>query len=86
MAAWIQTAWLILNNRGKPVVTSTPNQDNPLMDVVSEQGLLLLGIDVWGHAYYLKYQTKPSGYLDVFWSIPDWKATEDKYKVALSNI
>lgn len=65
-------AWLIEQN-GKLVVTSTPNQDNPLMDVADEQGKVLLGLDVWEHAYYLKFQNKRPDYISAFWNLVDWK-------------
>ncbi|AGH94563.1 superoxide dismutase [Pseudobdellovibrio exovorus] len=66
-------AWLIRNAEGKLEVTATPNQDNPLMDVASKRGTPILGIDVWEHAYYLKYQNKRAEYLKNFWEIINWK-------------
>jgi Fe-Mn family superoxide dismutase len=64
-------AWLI-NQGGKLVVASTPNQDNPLMDIAEVKGTPILGLDVWEHAYYLKYQNKRPDYINAFWSIVDW--------------
>ena len=64
-------AWLVLQNN-KLVVSSTPNQDNPLMDVAEVQGLPILGIDVWEHAYYLKYQNRRPDYVDAFWNLINW--------------
>ena len=74
-------AWLIVNN-GKLEVTSTPNQDNPLMDVAETKGTPLLGADVWEHAYYLKYQNKRAEYLNAFWNVVDWKKVADRYDAA----
>ncbi len=66
-------AWLIRNGSGKLEVTSTPNQDNPLMDVAAVKGTPILGVDVWEHAYYLKYQNKRADYLKNFWKVVNWK-------------
>lgn len=80
-------AWLSVDNKGGLVVTATPNQDNPLMDVVSTDRMLpILGVDVWEHAYYLKYQNKRADYLDAFWSVLDWTAVEKNYLQAISDI
>jgi Fe-Mn family superoxide dismutase len=59
---------------------STPNQDNPLMDVVKGGGYPLLGLDVWEHAYYLKYQNKRDEYIQNFWDAVNWKFVNDLYK------
>lgn len=65
-------AWLIRNNEGKLIVGSTPNQDNPLMDVSELRGKPVLGVDVWEHAYYLKYQNKRGDYLSNWWNVINW--------------
>jgi Fe-Mn family superoxide dismutase len=67
-------AWLLKNADGKLTVSSTPNQDNPLMDVAEVKGSPLLGIDVWEHAYYLKYQNRRPEYIEAFWNVIDWSA------------
>ena len=72
-------AWLI-NQDGKLAVSSTPNQDNPLMDVAEAKGTPLLGCDVWEHAYYLKYQNKRADYLNAFWNVVNWKKVAERYK------
>lgn len=75
-------AWLLVAD-GKLVVSSTPNQDNPLMDVAEVKGHPILGIDVWEHAYYLKYQNKRPDYLKAIWSVINWEAVNARYKAAL---
>jgi superoxide dismutase, Fe-Mn family len=72
-------AWLVLQNN-KLVVSSTPNQDNPLMDVADVQGIPILGVDVWEHAYYLKYQNKRADYVDAFWSLINWDEVTRRFK------
>lgn len=71
-------AWLIVKD-GKLEVTSTPNQDNPLMDVAEVKGTPILGVDVWEHAYYLKYQNKRADYLNAFWNVVNWKKVEEHF-------
>ena len=71
-------AWLILNN-GKLEISSTPNQDNPLMDVAEVKGTPLLGVDVWEHAYYLKYQNRRAEYLGVFWNVVNWNKVNERF-------
>jgi len=69
-------AWLIVKD-GKLEISSTPNQDNPLMDVAEVKGHPILGVDVWEHAYYLKYQNKRADYLNAFWNVVNWKKVEE---------
>jgi superoxide dismutase, Fe-Mn family len=71
-------AWLVVKD-GKLSVLSTPNQDSPLMD---GSGTPILGVDVWEHAYYLKYQNKRPAYLDAFWNVVNWDAVSKKYAAA----
>ncbi|RYD97469.1 MAG: superoxide dismutase [Sphingobacteriales bacterium] len=75
-------AWLIVKD-GKLDVTSTPNQDNPLMDVAEIKGTPVLGIDVWEHAYYLKYQNKRPDYLSAIWNVINWEEVSKRYDAAL---
>jgi len=74
-------AWLIVRD-GKLEVTSTPNQDNPLMDVAEVKGAPILGVDVWEHAYYLKYQNKRGDYLAAFWKVVNWEKVAGHYSKA----
>jgi Fe-Mn family superoxide dismutase len=71
-------AWLIVKD-GKLEVTSTPNQDNPLMDVADVKGNPILGIDVWEHAYYLKYQNKRPDYLKAIWNVINWSKVAEHF-------
>ena len=73
-------AWLIVKEDGSLAITSTPNQDNPLMDVAEVKGTPILGLDVWEHAYYLKFQNKRPDYIDTFWNLVDWNGAEARYK------
>lgn len=75
-------AWLIVKD-GKLEVCSTPNQDNPLMDVAETKGHPIFGIDVWEHAYYLKYQNKRPDYLAAIWNVVNWDEVLMRYKAAL---
>jgi Fe-Mn family superoxide dismutase len=73
-------AWLSVDSNGKLFVSSTPNQDNPLMDVVEKRGKPLLCLDVWEHAYYLQYQNKRADYVDNFWTIVNWDTVSKRYE------
>ncbi len=75
-------AWLIVKE-GKLEICSTPNQDNPLMDVAEVKGTPILGADVWEHAYYLKYQNRRADYLSAFWNVVNWKVVEERMNAAL---
>lgn len=70
-------AWLIVKD-GKLEICSTPNQDNPLMDIAEVKGTPILGVDVWEHAYYLKYQNRRADYLSAFWSVVNWTLVEER--------
>ena len=75
-------AWLSVSN-GELVVSSTPNQDNPLMDVAEVKGTPILGLDVWEHAYYLNYQNRRPDYVKAFMEIINWNVVEKKYAEAI---
>lgn len=72
-------AWLVKQD-GKLVVSSTPNQDNPLMDIAEVKGTPILGLDVWEHAYYLRYQNKRPDYIAAFWDVVNWDEVERRFK------
>lgn len=74
-------AWLIVDD-GALKVSSTPNQDNPLMDVAEVKGTPILGVDVWEHAYYLKYQNKRPDYLAAFWDVVNWEEVAKRFAAA----
>ncbi len=76
-------AWLYLTADKKLAVASSPNQDNPLMDLSPVKGTPLLALDVWEHAYYLKYQNKRPDYIEAFWNVVNWQEVEKRYKQAL---
>ncbi|HEX8356592.1 MAG TPA: superoxide dismutase [Segetibacter sp.] len=76
-------AWLVLTSDKQLKIGSTPNQDNPLMDVSELKGFPLLGLDVWEHAYYLKYQNKRPDYITNWWSVVNWKFVSDRYDMAM---
>ncbi len=74
-------AWLIVHN-GKLMVTSTPNQDNPLMDIAEVKGTPILALDVWEHAYYLNYQNRRPDYINAFWNVINWTEVAARFKAA----
>ncbi|MBM3441425.1 MAG: superoxide dismutase [Bacteroidetes bacterium] len=71
-------AWLIVKD-GALEITSSPNQDNPLMDIADRKGRPILGVDVWEHAYYLKYQNRRAEYLGAFWNVIDWNKISQRF-------
>ncbi|MFN4285101.1 MAG: superoxide dismutase [Lacibacter sp.] len=75
-------AWLCLDAKKELCICSTPNQDNPLMDVAECPGTPLLGVDVWEHAYYLKYQNRRAEYLNAFWNVVNWNKVAERYSAA----
>ena len=75
-SGWV---WLIVKKDGKLDISSTPNQDNPLMDVAEVKGVPILGVDVWEHAYYLKYQNKRPDYLAAIWNVVDWNKVAERF-------
>jgi Fe-Mn family superoxide dismutase len=75
-SGWI---WLYVDEQNQLKIDSTPNQDNPLMDVSPVKGYPLLGLDVWEHAYYLKYQNKRAEYILQWWNVVHWDAVSERY-------
>ncbi len=71
-------AWVIKDENGKLKIVSTPNQDNTLMSVINVKGKPVLVLDVWEHAYYLKYQSKRTAYVKAFWNVVNWKEVEKR--------
>ena len=72
-------AWLCIKNDGKLCICSTPNQDNPLMDIAECPGTPILGLDVWEHAYYLKYQNRRPEYITAFWDVVNWEEVGKRF-------
>lgn len=78
-------SWVIVDKKGKLAVTSTPNQDNPLMDVAETRGTPILGNDVWEHAYYLTYNNRRGDYLGAWWKVVNWDAVSKHYADAVKD-
>ncbi|HEX8258087.1 MAG TPA: superoxide dismutase [Allosphingosinicella sp.] len=78
-SGWV---WLLVDGSGSLEVTATPNQDNPLMDIVQVQGTPILGNDVWEHAYYLKYNNRRADYLAAWWDVVNWDKVSERYEAA----
>jgi superoxide dismutase, Fe-Mn family len=76
-------AWLCVGDDGALFVASTANQDNPRMDIAEQPGIPILGLDVWEHAYYLKYQNKRASYIDAFWNVINWSEVSNRFEAAV---
>jgi len=79
-------AWLCIDDKGSLFICSTPNQDNPFMDIADKKGIPVLTIDVWEHAYYLKYQNKRADYVEAFWNIVNWDEVSKRYENGLKSL
>jgi len=73
-------AWLVYTNEKKLIIGSTPNQDNPLMDISELKGFPVMGLDVWEHAYYLKYQNKRPDYISAWWNVVNWNYIQQRFE------
>ena len=76
-------AWLSVDEENKLFISSTPNQDNPLMSVAEKRGYPVLGLDVWEHAYYLHYQNRRPDYIKAFWDVVNWSEVEKRYSAII---
>jgi len=76
-------AWLIVGTDKKLAISSTPNQDNPLMDVAEVKGIPIIGLDVWEHAYYLNYQNRRPDYCNAWWNVINWDEVSRRFKAAI---
>lgn len=81
-SGWV---WLCVAADGKLFITSTANQDNPLMDVVTTLGIPILGLDVWEHAYYLKFRNERGSYVNAFWNVVNWPEVMARYSAAIAS-
>lgn len=81
-SGWV---WLYISKDNKLEICTTPNQDNPLMDIADNKGKPILAIDVWEHAYYLKYQNKRADYLSAIWNVINWNAVSNYYKESIKK-
>jgi Fe-Mn family superoxide dismutase len=76
-------AWLMVTPDKKLKIVSTANQDNPLMDIAADKGTPVLALDVWEHAYYLKYQNKRADYVAAFWNVVNWSKVNENFEAAM---